>query len=434
MFFVAAGLFFSRPSPAQFLTRDRPLAKDEIRIGMSNGESGRFGAVGSALKLGAEAYFTRINRQGGVNGRKLKLVAYDDRYEPLNSVVNTERLINQDRVFALFGYVGTATCEMIQPMLREANIPLIGPIASDSERGDPAQSLIFVSRPTVQQQIETIVSHLTKDLGITRIGLFRQDDAFGDAGRDALEKVLGRRGLELTGEGVYVRNSVDIQSALDQLVPAKPEAVLLVGTYQPCASLVTAMRARGLTGVIFACLSSAGTENLLKLLGSGAEGMIIPEVVPSPENRSESLVREYQDDLRSIGSKDFTYAGLEGYLNARVLASALEKPGPELTEQRFLEALRSTDLTYDSIRIRFDRAPTQGDALTPVLTQAATNQGLKGMSAPSPQTGNQPAPGTAMRNETQPAANDHPVFLIQIRGGLPRPVDALRRPALPGKL
>ncbi len=385
VFLLAAASFTCQLGPAQFLIRDRPLAKDEIRIGMSNCQSGRFGAVGSALKLATEAYFGRVNRQGGVHGRKLKLVAYDDRYEPLNAVVNTERLINQDRVFALFGYVGTAVCDAVRPMLREANIPLVGAITNNSESDDPAQSLVFVNRPTSRQRIEMIVSHLTKDLGITRIGLFRQDDAFGDAGRNALEEALHQRGLELAGEGVYIRNSVDVQPALDQLVPAKPEAVVLVGTYQPCANLVSAMRARGLTGVIFACLSPTGTENLIKLLGSAADGMVIAEVVPSPENRSDPVVREYQDDLRSVGSQDFTYAGLEGYVNARVLVSALDKAGPELTGQSFLKALQNSDLR-------------------------------------------------ATKNEASAARSDHPVFLTQISGGRARVVQVLRRPALVGKL
>jgi branched-chain amino acid transport system substrate-binding protein len=426
---LLTGSLISQTSPAQFLTRDRPLAKDEIRIGMSNAESGRYGGVGTAVKQGCEAYFAQVNRRGGVHGRQLKLVAYDDRYEPLNTIVNTERLINRDRVFALLGYVGSATSDAVLRMIREANIALVGPIAGDPRLHDSSQTLVFVTRANFRQQAETVISHLTSDLGITRIGVFRQDDAFGESGREAVAASLRRRGLGMFGEGSYIRNSVDIEAALDQIIPAKPEAVLLIGTYQPCAAFVLEMRKRGLTNLIFASLSSIGTDRLVRLLGPKAEGLVIPEAVPPPDDRSNPLVRGFQDDLRAFGSEDFSYAGLEGYLNALVLVSALDKAGADLTEENFLAALRNTNLQFGPLQIRFP--PPRAAEASAVLPEPGDS--AKAKDDESSTAGAQPAkpdPKTSQTVADGNAAKEgaSPVFLIQVQQGKAKPVETLSRP------
>jgi branched-chain amino acid transport system substrate-binding protein len=415
---VTTGLtWLAKPSSAnaQFLTRDRPLAQDEIRIGMSNSQSGSFGQVGVAVKEGTEAYFARINRQGGVHGRKLKLVAYDDEYEPMNTIVNTERLVNRDRVFALLGYVGSACCHAALPMLREADIALVGALTSATLSHDP-QDLLFVTRPSFPQEAETVISHLTADLGVSRIALFRQEDDYGDAGRAAVVEALQRRDLQIAGEGSYIRNSIEIQTAVDQIVSAQPEAVLLIGTYKPCAALVKGIRQRGLSNVIAVSLSPLGTESLVKLLGPDAEGLVIPEFVPWPEDRSLTLVQNYQDDVRRLGSEHFSYAGLEAYLNAWVLVSALTQAGHEMTRQSFIDALRSTSLEFDALQVSFPIFE-QGD-------QGKTESRPDGSPAASA-----PSPGQAVDRPTA-EGKSNAISLVQVLGGQIRRVEALSRPGV----
>ena len=191
---------------AQFLSHDHPLSDGEIKIGMSNAQTGRIGALGLQIRQGCAAYFTRINQAGGVGGRRLVLVDYDDRYEPVETVSNTERLIDQDKVFALVNFLGTPTCRAILPMVNEANIVLVGPISGAAILRQPPQRLILNTRASYTEEAETLVAHLVTDLGCQRIGLFRQDDSFGDAGRVAVLEALRRRSMVLVGEGLYVRN------------------------------------------------------------------------------------------------------------------------------------------------------------------------------------------------------------------------------------
>jgi ABC-type branched-subunit amino acid transport system substrate-binding protein len=345
---------------AQFLSHDHPLEAGEIKLGMSNAQTGRLGFLGAAVKQGSLAYLSRANREGGVAGRKLVLVDYDDRYEPVETVSNTERLIDRDRVFALLNFVGTPTCLSIPPMVNEAHIVLLGPISGAAFLRQPGQSLIFNTRASYAEEAEVLVGHLVSDLGRKRIALFRQDDSYGDAGRVAVIDALRRRGLQLVGEGDYVRNSVKAPDALYRIAKAKPDAVILFGTYKPCAEFIREAKKIGLKKAAFCNVSFVGTEPLIKYLAEDGDGVIISQVVPSPFDQSLSLVRDYQTDMRAIGETEFSYMSLEAYLNSLIMVTALRQAGPNLTEEALIHSLEHLDIDFQSFAIHFSPDTRQG--------------------------------------------------------------------------
>jgi branched-chain amino acid transport system substrate-binding protein len=332
----------------QFLSHDHPLADGEIKIGMSNAQTGRIGVLGIQIRQGCSAYFTRINKAGGVAGRRLVLVDYDDRYEPVETVGNTERLIDQDKVFALVDFLGTPTCRAI------------GPISGAAILRQPMQRLIFNTRASYGEEAETLVGHLVTDLGCKNIALFRQDDSFGDAGRVAVTEALRRRGLMLVGEGVYVRNSVKAPDALYHISKAKPDAVILFGSYKPCADLIREAKESGMRSTVFCNVSFVGTEPLIKYLADDGDGVIISQVVPSPYDDSLPLVHDYQEDMRFIGLTDFSYMGLEGYLNSVVLVDGLRRAGRDLTEDSLIDSLEHLTIDFRSLAIHFAPDTRQG--------------------------------------------------------------------------
>jgi len=345
---------------AQFLSRDRPLSGGEIKVGMSSAQTGRTALLGVEIRLGCEAYFARVNRTGGVAGRRLVLVNYDDRYEPVETVSNTEHLIDEDKVFALLDFFGTPTCRAILPMLNEANIVLVGPISGAPIFRQPMQRLIFNTRASYAEEAETLVSHLVTDIGCKKIALFRQDDSFGDAGRVAVVEALRRRGLLLAGEGVYVRNSVNAPEALYHIAKAKPDAVILFGTYKPCANLIRGAKQMGMKNTVFCNVSCVGTEPLIKYLAEDANGVVISQVVPSPDDDSSPLVHEYRADMRFLGSNDFSYMGLQGYLNSVVLVDALRRASQDLTEDTLIASLEHLSLNFGFFGIHFSPESRQG--------------------------------------------------------------------------
>jgi branched-chain amino acid transport system substrate-binding protein len=358
---LAVFIMSSERTEAQFLSHTHAVEGNEVKLGMSSAETGRLGFLGSALKRGCLACFARVNREGGISGRKLVLVDYDNHDEPIEAVSNTERLIDRDKVFALLNFLGTSTSRAILPMLSESNIVLLGPISGAEVFRQPIQTYVFNTRASYEEEAEILVSHLITDLGVKRIALFRQDDSYGDAGRAAVVEALRRRGLQLVAEGGYVRNSVRAPDALYQIAKTKPEGVILFGTYKPCADFIRGAKQLGLKNTVFCNVSSVGSEPLANYLGEAGEGVIISQVVPAPDDDSLPLVRTYQRDMQALGPAEFTYMSLEGYLNGLVMVTALQTAGPELTEEKLIHSLESLDIDFKVFKIRFGPNIRQGN-------------------------------------------------------------------------
>jgi len=358
---LAAVAIFGERADAQFLSRDHSVSANEIKIGMSAAETGRAGAVGMQIRQGCEAYVAKVNRDGGIAGRRLVLVDYDDRYEPVETVSNVERLIDRDKVFALLNFYGTPTCRAILPMINDSNIVMVGPISGSTALQQPMQRLIFTTRANYAEEAELLVEHIVTDLGCKNVALFRQDDSDGDAARGAVMEALRRHGLPLVAEGVYVRNSVNTPDALFYIAKVKPDVVIMFGSYKPCADFVRGAKQLGLKNTAFCTVSSVGTEPLIKYLGKDSDGVVISEVVPSPYDDSLPFVRDYQADMRSIGSTDFTYMGLEGYTNTAALVAGLRTAGANLTEESLVAALENLMIDFKAFSIHFSKDSRQGN-------------------------------------------------------------------------
>jgi ABC-type branched-subunit amino acid transport system substrate-binding protein len=342
---------------------------------MSVAETGRAGAVGIEIRQGCEAYVAKVNQEGGIAGRRLVLIAYDDRYEPVETVSNVERLIDQDKVFALLNFYGTPTCRAILPMITDASIVMVGPISGSTALRQPMQRFTFNTRASYPEEAELLVEHITADLGCKNVALYRQDDSDGDAARAAVLEALKRHGLPLFAEGVYMRNSVNIPDALFDIAKVKPDAVIMFGSYKPCADFVHGAKQLGLKSTAFCTVSSVGTEPLIKYLGNDSNGVVISQVVPSPYDPSLRFVRDYQTDMRAVGLTDFTYMGLEGYMNSVALVAGLRAAGPELTEESLVAALENLMIDFKAFSIRFSQDSRQGNHQV-FLTQVSNGRAL----------------------------------------------------------
>jgi branched-chain amino acid transport system substrate-binding protein len=356
--FAAAGALgvlagFCEQAKGQFLSREHPVTSDEVKIGMSVPESGRIGGIGAEVRQGCAAYIAKVNREGGVAGRRLMLIDYDDRDEPIDTVANVEHLVDRDKVFALLDFYGTPTLQAIMPMVDDSNMILFGPICGSPFLAKPTERLIFWTRPSYEDEAELLVSHLVTDLSFRRIAVFRQDDIYGDEGKTAVVEALMNHGLSLQGDCTYVPSSVEAQDAAYQMAKMKPEAVIMFGSYKPCANFVREAKQFGLTKTVFCAVSTVGTELLIKYLANDSEGVVISQVVPSPNDDSLPLVRDYQEDMRATGSVDFTYMGLEGYINCVAFVAGLRQVGRDLTEDALVYALDHLTIDFRALKIQF---------------------------------------------------------------------------------
>jgi len=312
---------------------------DKIVFGQSAAFKGPAAALGLEMRQGILSAFEEANATGGVNGRKLVLVSYDDGYEPNKAIGNTKKLIGEDNVFALIGEVGTPTSKAVQPIASEAGVPFIGPFTGAEFLRDPYKRSVINVRASYFQETEAMVERLTKDLGVTRIAILYQDDSYGRAGLAGVKLALDRRNMDLVAEGTYKRNTTAVKTAVLSIRKGKPEAVIMIGAYKPSAEFIRIARKVGVDAK-FLNVSFVGSKALAKALGKAGAGVIVTQVVPFPEDSATPIVADYQKALKLSGSVgEPGFVSLEGYLVGKLTVSVLESMGDSVTREGFLDKI-----------------------------------------------------------------------------------------------
>ncbi len=349
---------FARAEPGVF--------DDRIVFGQSAAFEGPAAALGLGMRQGILAAFAEANTAGGVNGRKLELVTYDDGYEPEKAIANTNKLMNEDKVFALVGEVGTPTSKAVQPIATEAQVPFIGPFTGAGFLRSPELGNVINVRASYDQETEAWVEHLTSDLGLKRIAILYQDDSFGRAGLSGLMKALNKRGMELAAEGTYERNTTAVKTALLSIRKAKPEAVVMVGAYKPCAAFIK-LAHRVKMEAVFVNISFVGSNALAKELGKDGEGVVVTQVVPLPTDTSLPLVAQYHAALKAADPKaEPGFVSLEGYMVGKLVIQALEKTGDLVTRAGLLAAIREVG-TFDLGGVTLSYGPNDNQGMDKVF-------------------------------------------------------------------
>ena len=351
------------PDPDEAPIGQQPgVAADRVLFGQSAAFTGPAQELGRNMRLGIQAAFHEVNQLGGVHGRRLELSSLDDAYEPEAAVTNTIRLIDQDKVFALIGEVGTPTSRSATPVAADAGVPFIAPFTgAEFLRDDEKWDNIINMRASYYQETEEMVARLTTDLGIDRIAVMYQDDSYGRAGRNGVQIALGRRGMEPVSIGLYPRNTTAVKTALLDLNRGAPEAVIMIGAYEPVAALIAWARHTGLDP-IFMTVSFVGSNALARELGPVGEGVYVTQVVPFPTDGSLPIVSSYLDALSNF-DPDATpgFVSLEGYLAGRLAIAGLEGCGRDVDRECFLESLRSADvIDIDGFELRYGFDDNQG--------------------------------------------------------------------------
>ncbi len=341
--------------------KEKGVYDEFILFGQSAAFTGPAQELGKDMRLGIEAAFHEVNQQGGVYGRRLKLLSLDDAYEPEAAIANTRRLIRQDQVFALIGAVGTPTSRSAVPIATEANIPYVAPFTGAAFLRQTSLHNVINLRASYVQEIEKAISHLVHNLGVERIASIYQNDSFGRAGYQSMQRALERRGMELVAVGVYPRNTHVVKTALLDVYDDKPEAVIIIGAYDPVATLISWAR-RIQFDPIFTTISFVGNNALVRKLGADSEGIIITQVVPFPSGEKPAVVRNYNRALSALTTDAVPgFTSLEGYLAGRLAITALERCGEDVDRACFLDVLHQAgSIDLDGFKLRYGDNDNQG--------------------------------------------------------------------------
>jgi len=326
-----------------FLTfKDKIYNNESIVLGASLPKSGIIKAWGIAVDAGANSYFKYANEMGLIQDKKIKFITYDDKYEPELTVKNVNKLIYEDKAFALFGFVGTPTVKKVLPLISDENIPFIAPFTGASFLREMNSENFINFRSSYSEEIEKLVAHLYEKKKLKKFAVFYQNDNYGEEGYISLLEALKKRNLKLAAEGTYKRNTLSIRHAFQEIKDAKPEVIMMVGAYKANALFIKkAKEDFNLKDTIFCNISFGDANAMLKEL-ENTDNLLFSQVVPSYLDSSVPIIKEYHDLMtRYYPGISYGFISLEAFLAAKSVVHALQAVSGDITQNKFLKELKS---------------------------------------------------------------------------------------------
>ena len=316
------------------------VSATRVVFGQSAPLTGANAELGNDIRNGALAYFARVNAAGGVHGRKIELLTVDDANQVPRAEANTKKLVEEDGVFALFGYASATLSRPALPFVDKHGVPFLAPFTG----ADPMRVFnkhVYNMRGSYADELEKVVDHFVP-LGVKRFSIVYYDDVIGRENHTAVARALKQRNLEAVSVASFKdRAKPDIEAGVKSVAAGTPDVVILTTLYKASSDFIKAARKSGLSAQM-ASNSFPGASPLAKELGKDGAGVIVATVVPPPTKRSLPIVQEYQAAIeKQLGKKEFSFTSLESYIGAKVTAEALRRAGPKLTRESFMRALDS---------------------------------------------------------------------------------------------
>jgi ABC-type branched-subunit amino acid transport system substrate-binding protein len=305
--------------------------------------TGVLASTGQQMVLGGKIYFDWINANGGIHGAKIKHEVVDDGYKVDETVRQTKSALERPEVLALFGFAGTANIAKLlaDGVLDGGGAPLVAPYTGGEVLRSPFNPYIFHVRAGYADETEHMVKQVAT-LGMSRIAVMYQNDAFGKAGLAGVEAAVAKRNLKLVVAAPYERNTDQVADAVKLIKEADPQAVIMISVNRSTAAFAQQYRDAGGGGQLYN-ISVVNPDELVKLAGLKAvHGLGISQVVPYPYMANKPVVREYQKLLAQYGGgQAINYTSFEEFLGAKVLVEGLRRAGPNPTRARLVAALSS---------------------------------------------------------------------------------------------
>ncbi len=319
----------------------RAQGDGKIILGQSAPFTGPAAQLGIQFHQGAKVFFDQYNAQAGTGRRQVEIRTMDDGYEPDRCAENTRKFIADD-VFSLFGYIGTPTSLAALPLATKDKVPFFAPFTGAMGLRQPFNRYAFHLRASYNDETALIVRQLT-NLGLKKIAVFHQNDAYGKAGLDGVTLALEALNLKPVATATVERNTVAVDAAVKTIIAAAPDAVVQISAYNSCAAFIRAARKAGYGGT-FHNVSFVGTQALADALGKDGAGVVVSQVMPSPYNPARAIAREFVDAVKKAGGEaQANFSSMEGYLAAKVFAEGLRRTSGKPTADGMISALESIE-------------------------------------------------------------------------------------------
>jgi branched-chain amino acid transport system substrate-binding protein len=331
------------------------VTKNQILIGQNITLQGGKNDYGVAVQEGIQTYLNAINGRGGVNGRQVVLKTLDDDNKSSQAEANARQLVEQDKVFILFGSIEGGPSTAVMKAAIDLKVPFFGPIAGSPTLRRPHQPLVFPVRAEHREEFRALLAY-SKSIGATRVGFMRSDSETGQQHLANVKLLCQELGMELAADLPFKSDIADAQidQMVGQLEKARVQVVFNHGSPGVYEKLIRKSRSQGLPTTFYAV--NSGSAQMAKHLGPLAHGMVFTQVVPSPWERKTAITREYQEEFaKQKPGREFSYGSLEGYVTAKALVAALRLAGPEPTRESFLAGLANASLDLNGLRAVYSR-------------------------------------------------------------------------------
>ncbi len=358
LLFCSLFIVFCGQAPGQKLsTSSRPLV-----LGQSCVLSGPAKNLGIEMRAGLLAAFSQANDKGGIHGREIVLLSRDDGYEPDRAVRNTRSLIYDDQVFALIGAVGTPTSKVVASIVKESRVPFFAPFTGAEFLRTPFNKYVINVRASYFQEMERLAAYLVDKKNIKRVACFYQNDSYGFAGLQGIERALARREMVLVSKGSYERNTVAVMGAMRDIYKAEPDAVILVGAYSACAEFIKLSRNKIGGDVVFCNISFVGTDSLREALGGYGKDVVVSQVVPSPHDTDIALIKEYKEAMEKYQhDAPIGFTSLEGFIAGKLFTRIALTVEGELTREKFILTMEQVGkFNLGGLELEFSSTDHQG--------------------------------------------------------------------------
>ena len=327
--------------------KDDVFKNRTIVIGASLPTSGIIKSWGDAVTNGVNSYLNYANENNLIKDKKIEFLTYDDKYEPELTLENTNKLIYENNVFALFGFVGTPTVKRVLPLLYDENVPFFSAFTGASFLRDKKNENFINFRASYEQEIEALINFLDKQKKLNKVAVFYQNDDYGEEGYISLLESLKNKGIKLVAEGSYKRNTLSIGHAFDEIKDANPEVIFMIGAYKTNSLFIKkAKENEDLKDTIFCNISFGDANSMikeLKKLDTNTQNLIFSQVVPSYTDSSIPVVFEYQNLMKKYyPNEELGFLSLEAFLSTKVLVNAISRIQGDITREKFIYMLKTT--------------------------------------------------------------------------------------------
>jgi ABC-type branched-subunit amino acid transport system substrate-binding protein len=329
-----------------------PGSEAPIIVGQSCDLSGPTGARTQEYVKGVDAYLAYVNANGGVHGHPIKMVRYDDGFNPAKGLENSKRLAEQDNVLLYFGMGSAPVTAAMLPYAKDKGIPVFGSLSgADSLRQQ--HPMLFHVRASFGEEIDRLSVYLS-NLGMTHVAAIAADLPIGNDGVAALEQSAKARKLEIVHIARIKNDMSNLDAEAAALAKIAPQALLVLAPAGPAVKYVESLKKNQVTSQLLG-VSAMSSTALYKALGSQVEGMLLTQTVPFPWNARLGIVRDYQKRMTEA-NVPVSFDSMEGYVAARLLVEGLKAAGPNISRKSFIAALEAMQLKdVDGMSVNFAR-------------------------------------------------------------------------------